>query len=104
MYASHYEIRVATADDDIALRHLAESNSKAPLDGPILVGAIAGTPVAAIALNDDRTVADRFIPTEHLLATMRLRAKGMRAVAATPSLRARIRGALAPVRAAADAA
>ena len=44
------------------------------------------------------------MPTDHLLATMRLRAKGMRAVAATPSLRARIRGALSPVRVAADAA
>jgi hypothetical protein len=95
MYASHYAIRLATAADDAALRHLADLDSKPPLEGPILVAEISGTPVAAIALDDDRSVADRSIPTDHLLATMRLRVKGMRAVAHTPSLRRRIRAAVA---------
>jgi hypothetical protein len=94
MYASHYAIRLATAEDDVALHHLAELDSKRPLDGPILVGAISGTPVAAISLKDDRTIADPFIPTDHLLATIRLRAKGIRAVERTPSLRERIRAAV----------
>jgi hypothetical protein len=94
MYASHYAIRLATADDDVALRHLAELDSTSPLVGPVLVGEISGTPVAAIALNDDRTIADPFIPTDHLVTTLRLRAKGVRAVERTPSLRERIRAAV----------
>jgi hypothetical protein len=94
MYATHYAIRLATAEDDDALRHLAELDSKTPLDGPVLVGAISGTPVAAISLKDDRAIADPFIPTDHLLATMRLRVKGIRAVERTPSLRERIRAAV----------
>jgi hypothetical protein len=97
MYASHYAIRLATADDDIALRHLAELDSAKPLEGPILVGAISGTPVAAISLEDDRAIADPFIPTDHLVTTMRLRAKGIRAVEHTPSLRRRIRAAVPAV-------
>jgi hypothetical protein len=100
MYASHYAIRLATAEDDLALRNLAELDSALPLDGPILVGEISGTPVVAIALTDGRAIADPFIPTDHLLATMRLRAKGISAVERTPSLRRRIRDAV-PVRAAA---
>jgi hypothetical protein len=96
MYASNtaHVIRVATGDDDVALRRLAELDSKAPLDGPVLVGEIAGVPVAALALTDDSTIADPFVPSAHLLTTMRMRANGMRAVERTPSLRERIRAAV----------
>jgi hypothetical protein len=101
MYPSHYAIRLATADDAAALRRLAELDSAAPLDGPVLVGEISGTPVVAISLKDDRKIADPFIPTDHLLTAMRLRAKGMRAVERTPSLRRRLRAAVPVARAAA---
>ena len=102
MYPSHYAVRLATADDTAALRRLAALDSAAPLDGPVLIGEISGTPVAAIALKDDRTIADPFIATAHLVTTMRLRAKGIRAVERTPSLRVRIRDAVpVPARAAA---
>jgi hypothetical protein len=101
MYASNtYVVRMATADDDLNLRRLAELDAKAPLRGPVLVGEIAGTPVAALALTDDRVVADPFVPTGHLLATLRVRAKGMRAVERTPLLRERLLAAV-PVRIAA---
>jgi hypothetical protein len=95
MYASNtYVVRMATADDDLNLRRLAQLDAKAPLAGPVLVGEIAGTPVAALSLADDRTVADPFIPTGHLLATLRVRANGMRAVERTPVLRERLRASL----------
>jgi hypothetical protein len=54
----------------------------------VLVGEIAGTPAAAISLGDDRAIADPFIPTAHLLAT--LRAQALRVVDRTPSLRERL--------------
>jgi hypothetical protein len=95
MYASNtYVIRVATAEDDLSLRRLAQLDSRAPLDGPVLVGEIAGTPVAALAVTDGRVLADPFVPTDHLLATLRVRAKGMRAVQRTPVLRERLRAAV----------
>jgi hypothetical protein len=92
MYASNtYVIRMATADDDLTLRRLAQLDSKAPLGGPVLLGEIAGTPVAALGISDGRVIADPFIPTAHLLASLRVRAKGIRAVERTPVLRERLR-------------
>jgi hypothetical protein len=81
MYAANsYIIRLATSQDAEALRRLAALDSKAPLEGPVLVGEIAGTPAAAVALSNDRSVADPFIPTGHLRATLRVRAQALRAV------------------------
>jgi hypothetical protein len=98
MYASNtYVIRVSTDDDAVALRRLAQLDSKAPLDGAVLIGEIAGTPVAALSLTDDRVVADPFVPTAHLLASLRVRANGLRAVERTPSLRERLRDAVPAV-------
>jgi hypothetical protein len=95
MYASNScRIRPATAEDQPALRHLAQLDAKPPLDGPVLIGEIAGTPVAALALDDGRAIADPFIPTDHLLATLRVRAKGVRATERRPALRERLRNAL----------
>jgi hypothetical protein len=95
MYASNtYVIRLATADDDLTLSRLAQLDSKAPLRGPVLLGEIAGTPVAALGLTDDRVIADPFVPTGHLLASLRVRAKGLRAVERTPVLRERLRAAV----------
>jgi hypothetical protein len=88
--ANSYAIRIATSQDVEVLRRLAELDSKAPLEGPVLVGEIAGTPAAAISLSDDRTVADPFKPTGHLTATLRVRAQALRAVERQPSLRERL--------------
>jgi hypothetical protein len=98
MYASNiYAIRVATDADAASLRHLAALDSAAPLGGSVLIGDLAGAPAAAISIADGRVIADPFIPTAHLVATLRTRATGMRAVEETPSLRERIRAALAPL-------
>jgi hypothetical protein len=104
MYAANsYSIRLATDADADALRRLAQLDSQAPLEGSILIGELHGEPVAALSLADDRTVADPFRPTAHVLATMRVRAQGLRAVYRTPSLRERlIRGLPATYRTGAE--
>jgi hypothetical protein len=91
MYAANsYVLRLATDTDAPLLSRLADLDGKAPLDGSILIGELHGEPVAALSLRDDRTVTDPFQPTAHLLATMRRRAVGMRAVEEMPSLRDRL--------------
>jgi hypothetical protein len=91
MYAANsYTIRLATDTDAEALRRLAALDAQAPLEGSIIIGELHGEPVAALALADDRTIADPFRPTAHLLATMRVRAQSLRAVHRTPSLRERM--------------
>jgi hypothetical protein len=88
--ANAYVVRMSTPDDETALRHLAALDSQPPLEGPVMIGEIRGTPVAALSLADDRVVADPFIPTAHLLATMRVRSAGVQAIQRTPSLRERL--------------
>ena len=91
MYAANsYVLRLATYTDAPLLCRLADLDGKAPLDGSILIGELHGEPVAALSLRDDRTVSDPFQPTAHLIATMRRRAVGMRAVEEMPSLRDRL--------------
>jgi hypothetical protein len=95
MYASTtHAIRLATDDDAAALRRLAALDSQRPLSGPVLVGEIGGATVAALSLSDGRTIADPFVPTAHLLASLRVRATGLLAVERTPSLRRRLRDAV----------
>ena len=91
MYAANsYTIRLATEADDAALMRLAELDSKTPLEGTILVGELHGEPVVALSIDDDRAIADPFRPTAHLLATMRVRARGLKAIEHMPSLRERL--------------
>ena len=91
MYAANsYVLRLANEADAPDLARLAALDSQAPLTGSILIGELHGEPVAALSLRDDRTIADPFKPTGPLLATMRRRAYGMRAVEEMPSLRERL--------------
>jgi hypothetical protein len=92
MYAANsYVMRLATDADAQTLRRLAELDSQAPLEGgAILIGELNGEPVAALSLADDRIIADPFRPTAHLVATMRVRATGLKAVQDMPSLRERL--------------
>jgi hypothetical protein len=91
MYAANsYVIRLATPADAEILGRLAALDSAPPLEGSILVGELHGEAVAALSLTDDRAVADPFRPTAHLLALMRVRARGLQAVAHMPSLRDRL--------------
>ena len=91
MYAANsYVIRLATDADAEILSRLAALDSKPPLEGPIIIGELHGEPVAAVSLADDRAIADPFRPTAHLLASMRVRARGLQAVEHMPSLRERL--------------
>jgi hypothetical protein len=91
MYAANsYVIRLATESDVAALGDLAAIDHQEPLEGSILIGELHGEPVAALSLSDDRAIADPFRPTAHLLATMRVRARGLKAVEHMPSLRDRL--------------
>jgi hypothetical protein len=98
MYAANnYVIRRATDADDVVLARLAALDSQRPLEGATLIGELHGEPVAALSLADGRSIADPFRPTAHLVAAMRVRARGLLAVDRTPSLRDRLIAGL-PVR------
>jgi hypothetical protein len=93
--ANAYTIRQANARDAIALRDLAELDSRDELTGTILVALTGGAIAAALSLDDGRVVANPFRPTDQIVAQLRLRAQAHRAVQRTPSLRERIREAYA---------
>jgi hypothetical protein len=91
MYAADsFVIRHATDADDVALARLASLDSQPRLTGSILIGELNGEPVAALSLADGRAIADPFRPTAHLVASMRVRARGLHAVEHMPSLRDRL--------------
>jgi hypothetical protein len=92
--ANVYVIRLAGDADDDALRTIAEMDSAAPLEHPILIGEIDGQPAAAIDLDTRRTVADPFKPTANLLSHLRVRAAALDAYAERPDVADRIRHAL----------
>jgi hypothetical protein len=100
MFAANiYRIRFATTADADTLQQLAERESQQPLVGRVLVGYIDGTPGAALSLHDGRVIADSTRPTDHLVVTLRMRAAGIKAFEATPSLADRLRAAFAHYRA-----
>jgi hypothetical protein len=93
--ATTYTIRIATPDDEPALRWLADIDSQGPLDpGPVLVGELDGKPQVALALTDGRVIANPFLSTAPLLAHVRMRAGALYAYERTPSLPDRIRAAM----------
>jgi hypothetical protein len=93
--ATSYTIRLATQDDDAALRWLAELDDQDPLvPGAVLVGELDGKPQVALSMTDGRAIANPFLPTATLLAHVRMRAGALGAYERTPSLAARIRAAL----------
>lgn len=93
--ATAYTIRIATADDEPALRRLADIDSQDPLKAyPVLLGEIDGKPQAAVSLADGRAIANPFVPTANLLAHLRMRAGALGAYQTMPSLSARLRAAL----------
>lgn len=80
-------IRRAGPGDVAPLRELAELDSAAPLAGPVLVAVVEGRIWAAIALDDDRVVADPFLPTAPATELLRLRVRQLRAAAGGPQRR-----------------
>lgn len=68
------ELRAARAGDDAVVRELAALDDAHPLEGPVLLAVVGGRAVAAIALDDERVVANPFIHTAHAVSLLRLRA------------------------------
>ena len=93
-----YRIRFAAAEDADTLERLAQSASRQPLTGRVLIGHIAGKPAAAISLLDGRITADPTYNTGQLAAALRMRADAVHAYEATPSLRDRLHNAFAGAR------
>ena len=92
--ANNHVIRLAGDDDYAALERLAQLDSASPLEHPILVGEIHGSVVAAIDLDERRTIANPFERTSQLRAQLQARAGGIDANARTPNVAHRIRAAL----------
>lgn len=91
MYAANaYVIRPAAEEDGFALRRLAELDSQPPLTGRIIVAEAGGKPVAAMSLDEWRTVADPFVRSEPARVHLRLRASGIEAHRRTPTVRERL--------------
>jgi hypothetical protein len=67
-------IRRAGANDEGALRRLADLDSTRVPDGPVLMAEIAGQPVAAISVLSGDSFADPFVPTLELRRLLELRA------------------------------
>ena len=76
-------VRPVSAVDAPALAVLARLDSARPLTGPCLVAEVDGRPVAALAVDDGRVVADPFGRSADAVAMLRLRARQ----AATPARR-----------------
>jgi hypothetical protein len=66
-------IRMATPEDAGALRRLAELDSAAPLDGPVLLAEMDGTAIAAAALEGGRVIADPFEPSAYAVRMLTVR-------------------------------
>jgi hypothetical protein len=84
------ELRPARADDDYAVHELAALDDAAPLEGPVLLAVVGGRPVAAIALDDQRVVANPFVPTAHAVSLLRMRAGHLSRVSRRPRRRIRL--------------
>jgi hypothetical protein len=68
-------IRRARDVDLPRLHDLAELDSARPIVGPALVADVNGRPWAALGLEDQRVVADPFLPTAAAVELLRLRAR-----------------------------
>ena len=67
-------IRAATAADGRVLMRLAALDSAAMPFGPTLLAEVDGEPKAALALREDRAIADPFSHTSDLVALLRVHA------------------------------
>ena len=76
----HYPVAIRRArDSDVPLLHeLAALDSAAPLAGPVLVAVVEGRIWAAMALDDDRVIADPFLPTAPAVQLLALRGAQLR--------------------------
>ena len=87
--AEHLAVAIRRARDaDTPLLHdLAELDSRRPLAGPVLVALVEGRVWAALGLDDDRILADPFLPTTLAVELLRLRARQLQATDRRPRRR-----------------
>jgi uncharacterized protein (DUF849 family) len=71
-------IRHAVPDDLDALRYLAALDSARALMGDVLVAESDGTVRAAYSIDEQRAIADPFVPTAALVALLETRAAPLR--------------------------
>ena len=92
--ANSHTIRLATAHDAIALRRLAVVSGVGPLTGRILVAERDHAVIAALSLDETRTIAVSELAPSYVVALLRLRADGIEAYEREPRLSERIRAAV----------
>jgi hypothetical protein len=80
-------IRRAHDGDVPRLHDLAELDSRTPLEGPVLVAVVEGEIWAALGVDDDRVVADPFLPTAAAVELLRLRVRQLRVASGRPRRR-----------------
>jgi uncharacterized protein (DUF849 family) len=71
-------IRRASAEDLDALRYLAALDSARALMGDVLVAESDGIVRAAYSVDEQRAIADPFLPTAHLVTLLQTRAAPLR--------------------------
>jgi hypothetical protein len=100
--ANAYTIRRATGADAEALELLAQLDSRQPLSGDVLVAITGGSIIAALSIDEQRSIADPFRPSAAALVVLRTRAGALAAEQRSPDLRQRLRaGVRLPLRTAA---
>jgi hypothetical protein len=90
-------VRIGGGDDLPALWRLAELDSAAAPQPPVLIAELGDQPVAALSLEDGSVIADPFTPTIDVVELLRLRARQLRGEDELPArpgrrLRARLVG------------
>jgi hypothetical protein len=79
----------ATDSDERIVRKLADLDSAAAPEGPVVIALVDGRPVAAASLTDGAVVADPFEPTADVVELLQARVAASTPVAARTRRRAR---------------
>jgi hypothetical protein len=72
---STISIRAAIHGDGPALARLAALDSAPVPFGPVLLAEVDGRPAAALAVNEDRVIADPFVRTAEIAEMLRVQAR-----------------------------
>lgn len=88
---SSITIRLATEDDTLALRRLAQLDGARLPEGDLLVVEADGEIRAALRVSDSAYVADPFFPSRELVGMLDTRAKAIRRTTLSRTERARTR-------------
>lgn len=87
-------IRMAYPDDSPALRRLAELDSAAVPQEPLIVAEVDGEIQVAVSMSDLSAIADPFVPTAHVVDLVR---GHVRQTVRMPAARRRLLSKLSPV-------